>query len=146
MGFFDDLKKKANQLFDEAKKIMNKNLMDATMAACAWVALADGNIDASEKRKIIGCIEHNDTLKIFNTSEVIEKFNKYVSKFEFDKIIGEAECQKVISKITDRSEAKTLVLVCCAIASADDNFDENEKIVVRKICQILNLPASEFNI
>ena len=39
-----------------------------------------------------------------------------------------------------------MVSVCCAIGSADGNFDEDEKKAVREIIRELGLNAAEFQL
>ena len=54
---------------------------------------------------------------------------------------------KVISKMKKKSdEARLLVRVCCAVGTADGDFDENEKRVVTEICQELGLNPGEFDL
>ncbi|MEL0621328.1 tellurite resistance TerB family protein, partial [Psychrobacter proteolyticus] len=62
----------------------NKKFADASMAICALVAAADGEIDADERRKTAAFIMSNDTLKVFDASELKEKFDFFCNKLEAD--------------------------------------------------------------
>lgn len=151
MGIFDDVtnwtKKQATTLSEEAKKIKNKKFMEATAAGCAMVAFADGAIKPEEKEKMVGFIQRNDALNVFDMTQVIAAFEKVVKGFEFDIQIGKGEALKIIGKVKKGSdEAKLLVRVCCAVGTADDNFDENEKAAVRDICRELELNPDEFGL
>jgi tellurite resistance protein TerB len=151
MGVLDEVKKwtksQASSLTDGVKRFKNKSFMEATVAGCAIVAFADGEIKPEEKTKMAGFIERNDALKVFDMSDVITAFEKYVKGFEFDATIGKGEALKSIGKIKKSSEeAKLLVRVCCAIGTADGDFDEDEKRVVREICQELGLNPAEFGL
>ncbi|MDM8526195.1 tellurite resistance TerB family protein [Desulfococcaceae bacterium HSG8] len=147
MGVLDEVKKRAANLADGVKKFKNKKFMEATVAGCAMVAFADGSVKPEEKAKMAGFIQRNDALKIFDMSDVITAFEKFVKGFEFDLQIGKAEALKVISKISKNpEEAKMLVRVCCAVGTADGDFDEGEKRIVREICQELNLDPNEFGL
>ena len=57
MSFFDTLKQKAgearNKLATEVGKFKNREFMEACVAGCGLVAAADGNIDSSEKQKMM---------------------------------------------------------------------------------------------
>ncbi|QJD83713.1 tellurite resistance TerB family protein [Cohnella herbarum] len=133
-------------LKDQVSKFKNKDFMDAVVAGCAIVAAADGKIDGSEKQKMIGYINHNEELKVFEISKVIERFNHYTSNFDFDHMIGKAEAMKPIIKFKDKPEARVVISVCCAIGAADGDFDESEKNVVREMCRAVNLPAGDFGL
>ncbi len=141
------LKEQKDKLQSEVLKFKNKSFAEGVVAGCALVAAADGSIDSSEKQKMIGFIENSDELKVFDTGEIIVMFNKFVSKFEFDQIIGQAEALKAIGKSRDNpSQARLLVRVCCAIGAADGDFDNDEKATVRTICQELDLNPEEFDL
>ncbi|MFC4305508.1 tellurite resistance TerB family protein [Cohnella boryungensis] len=134
-------------LKDQVTKFKNKDFMDAVVAGCAIVAAADGKIDSSEKQKMAGYINHNEELKVFDMSKVIERFNHFTSNFDFDAMIGKAEAMKPIIKFKDKPDvARVIVSVCCAIGAADGDFDEQEKAVVREICRAVNLTPSDFGL
>jgi tellurite resistance protein TerB len=151
MGVLDEVKKwtksQASSLTDGVKRFKNKSFMEATVAGCAMVAFADGQIKPEEKTKMAGFIERNDALNVFDMSQVITAFERYIKGFEFDITIGKGEALKSIGKIKKNSEeARLLVRVCCAIGTADGDFDEDEKRIVREICQELSLSPSEFGL
>ncbi len=147
MSILDWLKTQKTNLTDEVKRFKNRNFMEAAVAGCAMVAFADGIVKPEEKAKMAGFIQRNDALKIFDISEVIKSFDKYVKGFEFDMIIGKGEALKTVGKIKKNSdEARLLVRVCCAIGAADGDFDSSEKGVVREICNELGLIPSEFGL
>jgi len=131
---------------DSFKRFMNKNFMDAAVAGCALVAVADGKIDASEKQKMVGLIQHIEELKVFPIEDVVNTFNKFVDILQFDEFIGKEELFKVLRKIKgNEDESKMVVRMCCSIGAADGNFDDDEKVIVRKICEELNLDVSKFS-
>ncbi|MDE7063897.1 MAG: tellurite resistance TerB family protein [Desulfovibrionaceae bacterium] len=144
-NFANWLKDTANGLKTEVAKFRNRDFLEATVASCALVAAADGTISSEEKQKMIGFMKHSDALNIFETSEVIALFEKYVGNFSFDPIIGKGECLQVIARLKKRpEEARLLIRVCCAIGAADGDFDDDEKAVVREICGELGQDPAEF--
>ena len=134
-------------LTTEVSKFKNKNFMEATAAACAMIAAADGEVSSSEKMKMTGFINNSPELKVFNLSDVIKAFNDSVSKFEFDYQIGQAEALKVINKVKGNDGAsRLLVRVACAIGASDGNFDQKEKAACRQICLELGLNPADFEL
>lgn len=151
MGFFDDLKAKAQQIQDsvatEMTRFRNRDLMEAILAGCALVAAADGNVSSEEKQKMMGYIRSSDALKHFDTNTVITAFQQHIGKLEFDFALGKADALKVISKVAKKTdESRLLVRVCCVIGASDGNFDDQEKKVVREICRELGLPPGDFDL
>jgi tellurite resistance protein TerB len=134
-------------LTSEVLKLKNRSFMEATAAACAMIAAADGEVSAAEKTKMIGFISNSPELKVFNLTEVIKAFNDAVAKFEFDQQIGQAEALKVISKVKGNDGAsRLLVRVACAIGTSDGDFDEKEKAACRQICIELGLSPADFEL
>ncbi|MBF0177750.1 MAG: tellurite resistance TerB family protein [Magnetococcales bacterium] len=151
MGFFDDLKAKAQQMQSsvatEMTKFRNRDLMEAVMAGCALVAAADGNASSEEKQKMMGFIRNSEALKHYDMNVVINSFQQHIGKLEFDYALGKAEALKVISKIAKKTdESRLLVRVCCVIGASDGHFDDQEKKVVREICRELGLPPADFDL
>lgn len=141
------LNKTKTGLQDQVSRFKNKDLMDAIVAGCAIVSVADGTIDATEKQKMAGYIGRNEQLKVFNMSEVIDRFNHFAGNMEFDVMVGKQEALRVISKFKSKPEVgRVIVGVCCAIGAADGDFDELEKAAVRDICNVLSLNSSEFGL
>lgn len=147
MSFTSWLQNTKQGLTDQVKKFKNKDLMDAIVAGCAIVAAADGSIDASEKQKMAGYMGRSEELKVFDMSDVIARFNHYVSNYEFDAMIGKQEALKTIGKFRSKPDVgRVIVGVCSAVGAADGDFDEKEKAVVREICSALGLNPGEFSL
>jgi len=145
MGLFDKLNEFKDMAVTQYSKIANKKLMEGTMAACAMVANANGELKDSEMIVMTGHIGRNESLKVYDISNCTASFKKYSEEIKMQKIIGEQTCLATIQKCK-KTEARILIAVCCAIAGADGDFDANEKIVVRKICNILDISPSEFDL
>ncbi len=117
------------------------------MAVCARISVASGGVSAEEKQKMIGFLQASDELKVFETSEVIEFFNKLIASFEFDVEIGKGETMKYILALKDQPEAAQLAIrVGIAVAKSDGDFDQDEQKAVREIVAALGFDAAEFGL
>ena len=142
--FLSRLKSKASELKTEALKYKNKDFLNAAMAGCALVAMADGSVSAEEKQKMTKFIESNDALSVFTTSDVIKAFQEYVGQLEFDKHIGEAKAFQALHKMkSNEGAARLLVRMVIAVAASDGNFDAKEQAVASKIVKDRGLNPSE---
>ncbi|WML31628.1 TerD family protein [Neobacillus sp. OS1-32] len=135
-------KRKAQELFNRYK---SQDVLDAVVAACALVAMADGYLDTSERQKMVEFVHQSEELRVFETTKVIQRFNLFVSRLENDRVIGRAEAFRALGKMRTKPEVARLVArYCIAIGYADGNFDHNEKQTVVEICHELGLNPAEF--
>ncbi|WP_213140468.1 TerD family protein [Neobacillus citreus] len=135
-------KRRAQELFNRYK---SQDVLDAVVAACALVAMADGYLDASERQKMVDFVNQSEELRVFDTTKVIQRFNFFVSRIENDRMLGRAEALRALGKIRTKPEIARLVArYCIAIGYADGNFDHNEKQMVVDICHELGLNPAEF--
>lgn len=147
----DWLKNKYNEvsrsLKDEVTKIRNQAFLEGVVAGCVLVAYADGIVKPEEKQKMLGFMRHNDIMAVFKTEDIIKLFEKYSSRYEFDRDIGEMDALGAIAKLKEKpDQGRLLVRVCCAIAGSDGDFDESEKRAVRKIANELGLNPADFDV
>ncbi|PLR98736.1 TerD family protein [Bacillus sp. T33-2] len=135
-------KNKAMELFNRFK---SQDVLDAVVAACALVSMADGRLDPAERQKMIEFVHQSQELRVFDTNKVIQQFNMFVQRIEFDQIIGRAEAFRALGKVRTKPEIARLVArYCIAIGFADGHFDANEQRVVSEICRELGLNPAEF--
>ncbi|WP_447881679.1 tellurite resistance TerB family protein [Serratia fonticola] len=151
MSFFNKVKGAFNASRDELTKqvgrFKNKKFMQGTVAVCARISVASGGVSSEEKQKMIGFLQASDELKVFETTEVIEFFNKLSASFEFDVEIGKGETMKYILALKDQPEAAQLAIrVGIAVAKSDGDFDQDEQKAVREIVAALGFDAAEFGL
>jgi len=147
MGFLDVFKSKFDDLANQVSKFQNGDFLEAAVASAIAVSAADGTIDPEEKQKLAKFISMHATMKLFTPSEVVKYINKYVDLFEFDNAMGMQEVLKAVGKLANKEDqARTMVLLACAIGGADGDFDESEKAVVRKLCNAAGLNARDFSV
>lgn len=151
MSFFNKVKGAFNASRDELTKqvgrFKNKKFMQGTVAVCARISVASGGVSSEEKQKMIGFLQASDELKVFETTEVIEFFNKLIASFEFDVEIGKGETMKYILALKDQPEAAQLAIrVGIAVAKSDGDFDQDEQKAVREIVTALGFDAAEFGL
>ncbi|MBP2240996.1 tellurium resistance protein TerD [Cytobacillus eiseniae] len=135
-------KRKAQDLFTRYK---SQDVLEAVVAACALVALADGRLDPSERQKMMEFVNQSEELRVFDTNKVIQQFNIFVQKIERDSVIGRAEAFKALGRVRSKPEIARLVArYCIALGYADGHFDPSEQQTVHDICLELGLNPQEF--
>lgn len=151
MGFLDNLKSNSQQMADQLKtktsQLKSKDFAKASMAMCALIAAADGSIDAAEKQKTTALITSNDTLSIFDASDLREQFQFFASKLEADYDFGKVEAIQAIGKLKKKPEqARAVIQVGIIIGGADGSFDADEQRAVREACNAVGIAPSEFEL
>jgi tellurite resistance protein TerB len=151
MAFWDNLKDKIStmnqNLSTKVSQFKNADFANATMAMCALVAAADGDIDSSERQKTASFIMSNETLKIFDPAELREKFNFYCDKLTQDFDFGKIECIQAVSKVRkNEGQARAVIQIGIIIGGADGNFDPDEKKVVKEACNSVGINPAEFDL
>lgn len=151
MSFFDDLRQKTAEVVagikNEFAKHKNANTLNALMATCAHVAAADGLIDPTEKRKMIGFVKNSPIISVFGDTAAIKVFTEHADRFEFDQDIGSAEALRAIGQFKGQPDvARLIIRAGIAIGNADGSFDDDEKSVMRKICAELGENPGDFGL
>lgn len=120
---------------------------DASMAMCALVAAADGNVDPAERQHVESLILNNDVLQNFPSEQLRQRFNKHVDQLSFNFQQGKAEALQEIAKAAKKpTEARAVVQTGFVVAGADGYIAPAEEQVLREACQALGLPAQEFGL
>ena len=146
-NFMSAIKQKSNELKGEVLKFKNKKFLNAATAGTALIARADGDVSSEEKKKMLKIIESNDALSVFKTSDVIEAFNGFLANFEFDEDVGESKAFEALNLLKgDDVACRTVMRLILSIAAADGVFDDDEKVVARKVALELGLDPAGFEL
>ncbi len=146
-NLINTVKSKASELKTGVLQYKNKNFLNAMASGSVLIARADGNISSDEKQKMMALITNNDALSVFEQADVIKVFNEYLGYFEFDIDVGNSKAYEALNKIRgDDIQCRTLMRLTLAIASADGDFDDDEKVIARKVAVELGLTPSEFDL
>ncbi len=140
-------KEKFNELKTDALKFKSKDFLQAVLGGSALVAYADGSVTSDEKKKMMAFIQHNETLSIYDSGEVVNCFKDYIDTFDFDQDVGQAKAMQAIGKMRGKDEQARLIMrIVIAIAASDGDFDSKEKAVAIHIAQELGLDPAEFEL
>jgi len=150
MGIIENLKKGFNdartRATEEVSRFKNKDVLQAIVAGCTYIAAADGKITSDEKQKMLGFLRSSPLTAVYGADEVIRIFNENADRFEFDTDTGRIEALRIIAKLKNKPEAGMLVRTCIVIGKADGDFDQNERRAVSEIARELGLNPSDFDI
>lgn len=151
MGFWDGLKGGFSRMSDGLKgkvtQFKNSTFADGTMAVCALIAAADGDISAAEREKTAGFISNNDVLKAFDVKDLRAKFEYFCDKLTKDFYFGKIEAIQAAAKLKSKpDQARAAVQIGVIIGGADGNFDKNERAVLKELCYAVGIDPNEFEL
>lgn len=134
-------------LFNKAKKVQNKNVMEAIVAGALLTAATDGTIERSETDKLTKLLQANDLLEAFRGREITKTITKYESILEADFGIGKKKMLDEIADIADNDDhAQEVLLTMLAIAKADGEIEPEEHAVIMDVCRTLRLDPKEYGL
>ena len=135
------------KLFNRAKKVQNKNVMEAIVAGALLTAAADGTIERSETDKLTKLLQANDLLDAFRGREITKTITKYESILEADFGIGKKKMLDEIADIADNDDhAQEVLLTMLAIAKADGEIEPEEHTAIMEVCRTLRLDPKEYGL
>lgn len=126
----------------------NKDFLEAVLAASALVAAADGDIEDSERRKVVSVIQNNPTLSSLYSANVIEQTADVMFKRAKD-ASGRQQLARELDDVKKRPDGQQMAedayLVAQDIALSDGELEPAEEAVLAKIATRLNIDTSKFD-
>lgn len=151
MALWDKLRESTQtmqtQLLARKNELKSGAFRDASMAMCALVAAADGDVDPAERRRTASLISTNEVLANFAADDLQRRFDAYLDKLALDFEFGKVGLLQDVGKVKNKpAEARAVIQIGIIIGGADGDFDDTEKAVVREVCHAVGLAPSEFNL
>lgn len=137
------LKKMFGGMFKSAKKIENRDLMEAIVGGGLLISAADGNIEKEEIQKLERLIRSNDNLKHFG-NEIPKTISKFSDKLESDWNIGRSAILRELEDVSGNADhVEDVMLNMLAIAKADGEVEPQERKVIEEIARRMGFRLEE---
>lgn len=121
--------------------------MAAVVAACALVAQADGWITPDERRRMIERMAACPVIAFFGADEISLLFEALSLRFDLDPAEAEATAEAAVRRIAgDARASRALVATVSSVAEADGGLDREERDVILRLCDLLNLDPLSFDL
>lgn len=126
-------------------RMRHKPFLEASMAAAALVAVADGDVSLSERSRLDDILEGLDLLKLYDVHDAVDLFNGHIAAIEADMELGqEAALEQIALIADDETEADLVLRIALAIGSADEKLDSEEINILNRICTQLGLISDHY--
>lgn len=129
-----------------AKKMENRDLMQALVGGCLLVAAADGEISKNESAQLDIQLRANKNLEHFGP-EITSTINLFTEQLQASFRIGRMNIMREIEDIKNTPrDAEEVFVNMLAVAEGDGNIDEKELKVLAEIGNLLGLRVKDFGI
>lgn len=143
-GFFSQARA---ALAIELEKFRNRQFLEATMAASALVAAADGKVNITELNMIDQALEAIHELNIYDSHDAVDIYRDYADGLYKNPPATREKAMKAVAKVAeDTHAARLLIKVCVAIGKSDEDFSDEEKAVISEICDAVALDCNELGL
>ncbi len=125
----------------------HKSFVEAAMAACAMVAMADEDQRLSELITRDRVLVRIDELGSIDHQQAVALYDDYSKRIQRDPASGREQALQLIANFADdRDSSELLVRMCVAVGRADQAFSARERSVVEMICRRLNLHPGDLGV
>ena len=129
------------------ERVRHRPFMEATMAACALVALSDEDHRLAELATRDRVLVRLRDLHVFDTQKAVELYDHYAGLITRDPDEGKRKTMELVGRLKDdHKESKRLVKICLAIGRADHEFTPRERSVGEEICRTLSLHPGDLGV
>lgn len=140
------LKKKLFGAKVAAKKIENRDLMQAIVGGCLLVAAADGEISKNESAQVDLQIRANKNLEHFG-SEITTTVNLFTEQLQAGFRLGRMNIMREIADIKNNPlDAEEVFVNMLTVAEGDGNISPEEMKVLTEIGTQLGLRVKDFGL
>ena len=133
---------------DRIAKHRNRPFLQATMAACALVAMANGNVSFRQRVRIDQIMETLEGLRTFDPHEGVNLFNECVTAMENSPRTGHETAMQLILKETlaHPEKAELLIRICLAVSEVDGVVPMTEQIEIVGLCGRLGVQPDRLGL
>lgn len=126
-------------------RMRHKPFLEASMAAAALVAVADGTVSLSERSRLDEILESLDLLKLYDVHDAVDLFNGHLAAMEADMALAkEAALDQVAQVADDETESDLVLRIALAIGTADEVLAPEEIDILNQICTKLGLISDRY--
>ena len=135
---------KVGKLREDSRR---RGFVDAAMAACVLVALADDDHRLSELTARDRVLHHLDRERAIDVQRAVGTYERYTQLLKSDRPSGKQTLLDIVGGLkADPAAAERLIRVCLTVGHADQQFSARERAVVEDICEVLGLHPGDMGV
>ena len=143
-GFLGNLKDQYHTLMERHH---NLPFLKATMAACALVATADGEVSFSERVRVDQIVETMEHLQVYDPHEAVNIFVDFCEAIQASPSEGHPKVLSQMDVVKGNPEtASLLIRICLAVAEANGSTSLIDQIEIVSLCSHLEIEPAQFGL
>lgn len=143
-GFLQSLK---DQYRANVERHQNLPFLKATMAACALVATADGQVSFTERVRVDQIIETLEQLKAYDPHEAVDLFREFADQILASPKDGHSAVLKELDWVKSNAEtAQLLIRICLAVGESNGETSLVDRIEIVSLCSWLDVDPEGFGL
>ena len=143
-GFISSLLSDYKTQVERHKK---RPFLNGTMAACALVAIADGQVSFSERVRVDQIINALHTLKVFDPHEAVDIFNRICDDIIKSPKQGREKAMQAVRAAADTDEkASLMVRIFLGICEAGGKASLATQIEAVMLCSIIGKDPTQLGL
>jgi tellurite resistance protein len=123
----------------------NRPFLEATMAACALVAVADGEVTFGERIRVDQILGALETLKVFDPHEAVDIFNQYAEGILSSPRQGRERAIEALRPVSEDPEKSALLmrifLAICEVNGEGGSLVKQIEVVM--LCSLLGIEPKD---
>lgn len=125
----------------------NRPFLDAAMAACALIAIADGKVTFAQRVRVDQILETLDKLKMFDPHEGVDLFNAYIEGILTSPKDGRLKALGVIrAAAADPETARLLIRLCLAVSEVNIETRLADQIEIVMLCGFIGVEPRDLGL
>ena len=142
--FGKGVKKKTSEISAEIAKKVNRDLVEAAVYGCFFIASADGDLDESEIKKTQKLIANEPLMKGFG-AELNNLIDSAEASFtEGGPRIIKRRAKQELSDLAHDSEAADIVMTIIATVADEGGIGDEERAALTEAAGWMNLNVKEY--
>lgn len=142
-GLLEDLRTTLHRLREDPARA---ETFDAIAAACVFVAMSDGRIQAGERRAMIERARARFALQGLEVDSLVQAFEGWARRWTTDSETTRAEAVVAFSRFAGQRQARTIMLCAQSVVDGDDAEWPVERLALRDLCLRLRLKPSDYGL
>ncbi len=126
----------------------NRAFLRASMAACALVAMANGNVSFRQRIRLDQIMETLEALRDFDPHEGVNLFNEVVTAMRNSPRSGHETAMEIILKetVSHPEKSELLIRICLAVSEVDGIIPMTEQIEIVGLCSRLGVEPDRLDL
>ncbi len=129
------------------EQFRNRQFLDATLAASALVAMADGKVSISELNMVDRVLKTIHELNIYDPHVAVDLYRNEIEALQAEPAAAREKILLQVGKLRNGPEAaEMLIKVCIAIAKSDETVTDTERTAINDLCDAMGLPREQAEV